>query len=105
MAEKHWRHKSIGPFAPPFPSEVEQSRPEPMAVAMDKKTTNDAHMPTSAPMDAYDPEVARRYAQHPERMITRERSENRAAERPPGYSEIDERGYRQLTGEDEAREE
>ena len=67
-----------GPYAPPKPSEAEDERPEPMAVARDKQTTNDAFMPTTAPME----------------QATRPRDENRAREAPRGYSEPDVMGFR-----------
>ena len=67
-----------GPYAPPKPSEAEDERPEPMAVARDKQTTNDAFMPTTAPME----------------QATRPRTENRRAERPPGSAEPDVQGFR-----------
>lgn len=91
----------MGPYAPPNPSEVESSSPEPMAVANDKRTPHDAFMPTTASMDAFDPEVAARYRAHPRRsMTTKTREENRAAEAPPGYTEPDEQGFRRLKADD-----
>lgn len=75
----------VGPYAPPGPSEAEDGRPEPMAVARDKQTTDDAFMPTTAPME----------------QATRPRTENRRQERPSGYSEPDVQGFRH-PDEDEA---
>lgn len=100
--EERAKHKPIGPYAPPRPSEVEDSRPEPMAVANDKATIHsDSHLPTSAPMDAYSEEVARRYAQVPEKARTAAREENRAQEDPAGYTPEDARGYKRLDEEQE----
>ncbi|HEX2022367.1 MAG TPA: hypothetical protein VHH36_06610 [Candidatus Thermoplasmatota archaeon] len=93
MTEKRKPIPPMGPYAPPRPSEAEREEAEPMAVARDKETTDDAFMPTSAPLDSYDPEVALRHAAHPTRFA-RTRRENRAQEEPPGYSETDERGFR-----------
>lgn len=89
------KHMTVGPFEPPFPSVVESSGPEPMAVAWDKQQTHgESFLATSAPMDAYDDEVARRYKQVPAREIMpKTRDAKCAAEHPPGYTEPDARGW------------
>lgn len=97
------KHKPQGPYAPPRPSEVEDNGPEPFAVANDKHTIHsDSHLPTSAPMDALDADVARRYKTVPDaNMRTERRDENRAAEDPPGFTHEDRRGWRRLKDEQE----
>lgn len=66
-----------------------------MAVARDHDTPHDAAMPTGAPLDQYDPEVARKWAAHGAsgRGMTGTREENRAQEAPAGYSEVDKDGF------------
>lgn len=93
---KRGRSKTTGPYAPPLPSEVDGDGPEPMAVAGDKEGWKDESFhPTTAPMDQWAPDVARRYRQHPagpEREgTTASREENRAAE---ASEDVDERGFR-----------
>lgn len=62
MKDERKKFAPVGPFAPPTPSEAEQSRGEPMAVANDKETIHsDSHMPTTASTDAMAPDVARKY--------------------------------------------
>lgn len=100
------KHKPIGPFAPPRPSEVEDTPAEPMAVANDKATIQgESHVPTTAPMDQYDDEVARRYKQVPgAQMRPHGKAEHVAMQHPPGYTEPNERGWAKLKeqqGEDE----
>lgn len=97
------KYEPIGPFEPPTPTEVESSGPEPMAVARDKQQTHgESFLATSAPMDAYDDEVARRYKQVPaSQMMPKSRNEKRAAEHPKGYTEPDKDGWAKPTGEEE----
>lgn len=104
MVEKTRPITPKGPFAPPTPSQVERSDPEPMAVARDKDTPHDAAMPTTARMDQWAPEVAERYR---DPLLTRTRRdaeprsrvENRRAEKPEGFTETDEDGFRHLEDE------
>lgn len=94
--EKKKRFAPVGPFAPPTPSEAEQERGMPMAVARDMQTTDDTAMPTSAPNDPGLPTPT------PHGRDVRDRDdENRAHERPDGYSAIDENGWRRLEDEDQ----
>lgn len=97
------KSRSTGPFAPPTPSEAEGRDREPMAVANDKQQTHgESFVATSAPLDAYDPEVARRYKQVPAReMMARSKRETRAAERPDGFTTPDEQGWAKPTGEED----
>lgn len=121
MGERPPDKKSMGPYAPPLPSEAEREENEPMAVANDKQTSRDAFLPTSASLDAYDPEVARKWETVPESakagmgavqesftvggrdaMGGQDKPETKAQERdPPGFSEVDEDGYKHLEGDDE----
>lgn len=103
----------VGPFAPPTPSEAEQSRGEPMAVANDRTTVHsDSHMPTTASTDAMDAEVARKYRDpnmgrggvgggsptpHGDDVATRH-DENRRSEEPEGFERA-ENGNRRLKHE------
>lgn len=86
----------VGPYAPPTPSEAERTQGEPMAVARDKETLNDAFLPTSAPLDAYSQEVADAYRAHGSgaRGVTESRKENARMEDPPGYTEPDKQSFR-----------
>lgn len=102
------RYPPQGPFAPPTPAEADQARGEPMAVAGDKRNVHgEPFLATTAPRDQMDEEVARKYrdpnlaADRPHRTPTphgedvkARRDENRAREKPEGYSEIDEDGFR-----------
>lgn len=100
------KHSTTGPYAPPTPSEVESEEGIPMAVARDLVTPHDAAMPTGAPLDQYDPEVARRWAAHGAsgRGMTGTREENRAHEAPPpDYSDVDADGYIHPGRDDEPR--
>lgn len=92
------KYKPIGPFAPPLPTEVEDTPEEPMAVANDKATIHgESFLPTSAPMDQYDEEVARRYKQVPgAQMKPHGNAETVAMESPPGYTEPNKRGWAKL---------
>ena len=112
--------KSTGPFAPPLPTEAEREENEPMAVANDKETSHDSFKPTSAPLDAFDPEVARKWETVPgsagrdavQESFTvggrdaqggQDKPETKAQERdPPGFSEVDEDGYKRPTLDDDA---
>lgn len=97
------RHDGVGPFAPPTPSEAEVADHLPMAVANDLQTPHDAFMPTTASLDAFDPEVAARHRAHPpprgaaSSPTTTTRDENRAQEKPEGYTDVDKLGFRQPT--------
>lgn len=98
-------HKPVGPYAPPRPSEAEREQGEPMAVANDKATRHgESFLPTTADLDQFDADVARRYKQVREGTvgdaITRSREENRRQEEPAGYSETDARGWRHLEEEE-----
>lgn len=104
----------MGPFAPPTPAEADQAEGEPMAVANDKQNVHgESFVATTAPRDAMAEDVARKYRDpqlqrvDPEESPTphgkdvrERRDENRAAEKPKGYSEVDEKGFRHL--EDDA---
>lgn len=85
-------HPPVGPFAPTLPKTAEREEAEPMAVARDKQTIHDAFMPTSASLDAFDPEVARRHGMRG-RMRTKEDGETRRMQAPPGYTEADADGF------------
>ena len=97
------RNKPTGPYAPPLPSEAEREQGEPMAVARDKDNPHgEGFLPTTADMDQFDADVARRYKQVREGTVgegvTRSREENRAHERPEGYTRSDENGWKRLEG-------
>jgi hypothetical protein len=114
----------MGPYAPPLPTEVERTEGEPMAVASDKMTAHDSFKPTTQSKDAYDKDVAQRWKTVPDsakagmnavqesfsvnprdaaegKTPEEEKPETVAMQDPPGYSEVDEHGYKHLKGEDE----
>lgn len=97
-----FRKRAMGPFAPPLPKTAEDEEAEPMAVAADKQTEHDAFVPTSAPLDAFDEDVARRH--HPKTktssMEPRSDEETERAQRPEGYTETDKRGFRHMDAEE-----
>lgn len=102
MAEdrpKRKRYPPVGPFAPALPTQAEDERSVPMAVARDITTPHDAFMPTTASHDAYTDKAPGARASIAS-MLPRSHEENRAAERPAGYSAIDENGFRHLLDED-----
>lgn len=121
MGETPPDKKSMGPYSPPLPTEAEREEKEPMAVANDKRTSQDSFIPTSSPLDAYDADVARKWATVPpsakpgmegvqesfevggrDAMGGQDKPETKEMERdPPGYSEVDEHGYKHLKTEDE----
>lgn len=93
--------KPMGPYSPPLPSEAEQDQGEPMAVARDKQNPyGESFLPTTADLDQFDADVARRYKQVREGTtgagVTESREENRAQERPEGYTRRDENGWKKL---------
>lgn len=102
-AQKAPRSAPNGPFSPPLPKSVDESEHEPMAVANDKQTIHgESFLPTTAPMDQYDDEVARRYRQVPgAQMKARTREETVEAQSPPGFSAPDEQGFVHLEDEEE----
>lgn len=95
--------KPIGPFEPPLPKDAEQRLNEPMAVANDKQTIHgESFLATSAPLDAYDDDVARRYKQVPAvQMKAKGDAETIAMQAPPGYTKPDERGWARPEDEEE----
>ena len=92
----------VGPFQPTLPKIAEQRGNEPMAVANDKQTIHgESFLATSAPLDAYDDEVARRYRQVPAaQMRAKSDEESIAAQSPPGFTKPDERGWARLEEEE-----
>ena len=106
------KHPPTGPFAPPTPAEAEQTEGEPMAVANDKQTRQDESFhPTTASADQMAPDVARKYrdpnlqrgadaaegSSTPHgRDVEARTDENRRREKPEGYSEVNEHGFREL---------
>ena len=90
-----YRKRAVGPFAPPLPKTAENEEAEPMAVASDKELKHESFRPTSAPLDAFNEDVARRY--HPEvkasNMEPRSDEETKRAQDPEGYTETDKRGF------------
>lgn len=105
----------MGPFTPPTPAEADQVQGEPMAVAADKMTRHgEGFLPTTAARDQMAPDVARKWRDPQLQRGTRggnahptphgapvegRTDENRRAERPEGYTEVDENGWRHLEGE------
>jgi hypothetical protein len=124
--KKDPRFEPMGPYAPPLPTEAERTEGEPMAVANDKQTSHGkAFLPTTQSKDAYDPEVAQKWAFLPgsaqpgkdavQESFTvnprdaHERAGSPEAEKPetvkmendpPGFSEVDERGFKRLETDD-----
>jgi hypothetical protein len=97
---KEKRIPATGPFAPPKPSEADEGEAEePMAVELDKHPPSDAFKPTTASKDAYR-RVPGADASKQE-MLPHDDEATRRAERPPGYSRVDEHGFRHLLDEDE----
>lgn len=119
-----------GPYAPPLPTEAEQTEGEPMAVANDKRHAgNQSFLPTTQSKDAYSPEVAKRWETVPGSYaggkeggiqdmrnpidLAREAGSPEAekpetaqmARQPPGYSRTDERGYKRLNWDGDENEE
>lgn len=108
------KFEPVGPFAPPLPSEADQSGPMPMAVAGDEDAQQDAFKPTTARKDQMSAEVARKYRDpnvqkpsdvgrpsptpHGEKPETRT-DENKRAEDPEEYEDAPQHGYRQLKDE------
>lgn len=121
MGETPPDKKSMGPYAPPLPSEAEREENEPMASANDKMTPRDSFLPTSSSLDAYDAEIAKKWATVPpsakagreavqesftvggrDAMGGQDKPETKEQERnPPGFSDVDEDGYKHLKTEDE----
>jgi hypothetical protein len=101
--DKIAKMKPVGPFAAPLPKSVDATDPEPMAVANDKQTIHgESFVATTAPMDSYDDDVARRYKQVPGSQIKpKSREETVAMQSPPGYTEPDENGWAKPTGQEE----
>jgi len=98
------KHSTVGPFSPPLPTDVEASRPEPMAVAWDKQQTHgESFVATSAPMDAYDEDVARRYKQVPAKdmMPHSDAEKRRETEHPSGHTDPDDNGFAHPRTEDD----
>lgn len=95
------KHRPIGPFAPPLPTDAEEtSGGEPMAVANDKANTHgESFVGTSAPRDQWDDAVARKYGKRVDRA--RSNDETRAAQSPPMYTKPDENGWAHLRDEDD----
>ncbi|HET6404191.1 MAG TPA: hypothetical protein VFH78_06050 [Candidatus Thermoplasmatota archaeon] len=96
---------TVGTDDPTRPSEAEQSEAEPMAVANDKTTIHgESFLPSTASLDQYDEEVARRYKGLPQEPLskgtTSSRKENRAMEDPPGYEVEEETGWKKLKAYD-----
>lgn len=95
---------TVGSEGATRPSQAERTGAEPMAVANDKTTIHgEAFLPSTASLDQWDDEVARRYKQVPERNggthgsgVTESRKENRAMEDPPGYEIETETGWKKL---------
>ena len=96
---------TVGPEDATRPSEAEETEGEPMAVANDKVTTQgESHVPSTASLDQWDEEVARRYRQVPPanggtqvgKGTTESREMNRAMEDPPGYEIEKETGWKKL---------
>ena len=91
--ERIAKMKPVGPFEPTLPKDAEAREAEPMAVANDKQTIHgESFLATSAPLDQYDADVARRYKQVPTRPAKSD-AESRAAQSPEGYTEPDENGW------------
>lgn len=100
------KHKPVGPFEPPLPKDAESRVAEPMAVANDKQTIHgESFVATSAPLDQYDAEVARRYKQVPAQPAKGD-GETRAMQQPPEHTTPDARGWSKpkLEGEGEGEE-
>ena len=96
---------TVGPEDATRPSEAERTEGEPMAVANDKGTVHGkSHVPTTASLDQWDEEVARRYRQvppenggtHVGKGTTASREMNRAMEDPPGFEVEKETGWKKL---------
>lgn len=112
---KKKRIEPVGPFAPPTPSEADQREGLPMAAARDEDARMISFLPTTQSADQMAPDVAERYrdpqltkpprgagAPTPHgRRVEDRHDENRAAESPPGYTPVDENGWRRLQDEDE----
>lgn len=124
------RSEPMGPYAPPLPTEAERTEGEPMAVANDKRSSSgQSFLPTTQSKDAYDPDVAKRWEQVPgsaeagreavQESFTvnprdaHERAGSPEAEKPetvrqeaepPGYTEVDERGFKRLKWDEDAVE-
>lgn len=96
------KHKPVGPFAPPLPKEAESREAEPMAVANDKANLHgESFVATSAPLDQYDADVARRYKQVPTHLAKSDVETRAAQERPPQHTAPDERGWAKPKLDDE----
>lgn len=86
------------------PHMAELTEGEPMAVANDKMTKHgESFLPSTASMDAWDADVARRYKQVPEESggisakgTTESREMNRAMEDPEEYEIEKETGWKKL---------
>jgi hypothetical protein len=76
-----------GPYAPPTPTEAAEADGEPMAVARDKTTTDDAFRPTTAPEDAR----TRRSGKE---------GDEEAERHPPGFVRSEEPGFLEMDAEE-----
>jgi len=115
--------KSLGPYAAPLQSEAELTEGEPMAVANDKlPTSSKSHLPTTQSKDAYDPAVAKEWQTVPDsakpapsgeapptlnpkdaakgKTPAEETPETVAMMDPPGFTEVDEDGYKRMKWDD-----
>lgn len=92
----------MGPYSAPTPSEVEEERGEPMAVARDKTTDQQSFVPTTASQDAFAPEVAEKYGAPggARGAMAASHEANRAAEDPPGYTKVNEHGFKRPSAEE-----
>lgn len=95
--------KPVGPFEPPLPKDAESREAEPMAVANDKANLHgESFVATSAPLDQYDADVARRYKQVPAQPARSDEETRKAQERPEAHSAPDERGWAKPELDDDA---
>lgn len=94
--EVDYRNAPMGPFSPPLPKTAESDEKEPMAVRSDKDTDRQSFLPTSANLDAFDEDVARKYRPEAteERMLPKSDEETREMQSPEGYTKTDKRGFR-----------
>jgi len=83
------RFPPVGPYDPPLPTEADDERNEPMAVARDRTTSEDSFMPTTAPTPS------RERPQEERKTVAEERH-------PPGFRASEEPGF--LEVDEEAKE-
>ena len=95
------KEKPRGPFSPPLPKTAEEGgRGEPMAVANDKANIHgESFVATSSAEDQFDHEVARKFGKDVDEP--RREQETRAAQKPEGYTEPDEKGWAKLKEQNE----